>query len=55
MMQIALAIACVVFAAGYLGRRAWKSLRGQCGGCGPAPKTPELISADELTARLKRR
>jgi hypothetical protein len=60
--QLVLVALCVAAAAAYVARRTWRAWRGAgagCGGCrcaGPAPqaKAAPLISAADLTARLRR-
>jgi hypothetical protein len=54
--QLPLVILAVAVAAGYLGRRAWRTWKGRgCGGCGAAKaeSSVTLVPADELRFRKR--
>lgn len=56
-MQTFLVAVVVVAALGYIVRNLWRSLSGECGGCGgkKAGTTDHLVPVSELTARVRER
>ncbi len=59
--QLPLAALVILGAVTYLARRTWRTLSGRkaggCGGgcaCGPAPEQGTLITAEQLTLRLRK-
>lgn len=59
--QLAVVIILIAGATLFWARQAWRSLYARsgcgtsCGGCGPATKQPTLISASDLSIRLRQR